>query len=291
MGVTEDFTSSGFVRYTHRTMDYGDIYFVANRTDKQVKANGVFRIAGRQPELWDPITGTVNVLPEYTADDRQTTVPLQFEPFRSYFVVFRNQKVSANETNLQPAGKDKNFPEQNTVMTLNQPWQVSFDPQWGGPESVTFEQLTDWTSHADSGIRYYSGTAVYKQTFDLPEAGKKKTLWLDLGKVKNVARVRLNGKNLGVVWTTPWKVDISKAVKSKNNKLEIEVINLWTNRLIGDEQLPDDGIRGGKWPEWLINGTKRPSNRYTFTTHKHYKKDSPLLESGLLGPVTLSVIK
>jgi len=102
-----------------------------------------------------------------------------------------------------------------------------------------------------------------------------------------MARVRLNGHDLGVVWAAPWSVDITKAVKAKGNQLEIEVANLWVNRLIGDEQLPDDGISDGKFPEWLMEGKPRTSGRYTFATFKHYKKDSPLLESGLMGPVTV----
>ena len=120
---------------------------------------------------------------------------------------------------------------------------------------------------------------------------KSKRMYLELGKVKNMARVRLNGHDLGVVWTAPWSVDITKAVKAKDNQLEIEVVNLWPNRLIGDEQLPDDGIRDEQWPEWLKEGKPRTSGRYTFTTYNHYSKDSPLLESGLLGPVIIWEIK
>jgi hypothetical protein len=105
--------------------------------------------------------------------------------------------------------------------------------------------------------------------------------------VNNIARVKLNGKNLGVVWTSPWKVRITGTLKEKNNQLEIDVANLWINRLIGDENEPWDGIEGGKWPEWLVNGTERPSKRFTFTTHRFYKKDDPLSESGLTGPVRI----
>ena len=110
---------------------------------------------------------------------------------------------------------------------------------------------------------------------------------LDLGEVKNLARVKLNGKDLGVVWTAPWQVDITGVVKQTGNELEITVVNLWANRLIGDEQLPDDGIKNGQWPEWLMQGKPRTTGRYTFTTYKHYRKDAPLLSSGLIGPVTI----
>ncbi len=105
--------------------------------------------------------------------------------------------------------------------------------------------------------------------------------------MNNIARVKLNGKDLGVVWTDPWQVDITGIVQQEGNQLEITVINLWTNRLIGDEQLPDDGIKNGQWPEWLLQGTPRTSGRFTFSTYKHYKKDATLLRSGLIGPVTI----
>lgn len=105
--------------------------------------------------------------------------------------------------------------------------------------------------------------------------------------MKNLAKVKLNGVNLGVIWTAPWRVDITSTLKEGDNNLEIEVANLWVNRLIGDENYPDDGIRDGQWPEWIEKGTPRPSKRFTFTTWKYYNKDSPLLSSGLLGPVTI----
>lgn len=123
------------------------------------------------------------------------------------------------------------------------------------------------------------------KTFDMPAAFAGGRLYLDLGVVKDIARVRLNGKDLGVVWTAPWRVDITDVVRAKSNQLDITVANRWPNRLIGDERLPDDGIRDGKWPEWLLKGEPRPTKRYTFTTYKHYTKGSPLLSSGLLGPV------
>jgi hypothetical protein len=155
-------------------------------------------------------------------------------------------------------------------MTLEKSWEVAFDPKGGGPEKTVFEQLSDWRLNPDPGIRYYSGTAFYKQSFEWTDI-KGKTLYLDLGKVKNIARVRLNGKDLGTVWTSPWRVDISSAMKAGQNELSIEVVNLWSNRLIGDEQLPEDGS----------------VKRYTYSTFQHYEKDSPLLESGLIGPVTI----
>jgi len=175
-------------------------------------------------------------------------------------------------------------------MTLEGSWTVAFDTAWGGPKKVDFETLVDWTTRPEEGIRYYSGIATYSKIFDLPKSSsplKESELYLNLGMVKNMAHVRLNGKDLGVVWTSPWQVNISDAVKKKGNKLEIDVANLWANRLIGDESLPDDGIKDNKWPDWLLNGTPRTSGRYTFTTHRFYKKDDALMESGLMGPVSI----
>ncbi len=281
MGVAEDFKSTASIRYTHRTTDERDVYFVANGTAQPIMADCEFRSDKGGPELWDPISGKTRMLPEYSASNGSTKVPLQFDSYQSFFIVF-----SKHPTSLKSNGK--NFPGNTLVTELKAPWTVSFDTRWGGPAKIEFSKLDDWTTRPESGIKYYSGIATYKQSFDLlPNTHKGKNLYLDLGEVKNIARVNLNGKDLGVVWTDPWTVDITGVVKQRDNQLEVEVANLWPNRLIGDEQLPDDGIKNGKWPDWLLKGTPRTSGRYTFTTYRHYKKDSPLLRSGLLGPVTI----
>ncbi len=281
-GISEDFETSGQVRYTHRTSNDMDIYFVANRTNQLITTSCSFRTTKGTPELWDPLTGKTRILTEFNSSNGRTSIPLQFEPYQSFFIVFANGKSAQSPVK-------KNFPAKQEVAALNAPWKVSFDPKWGGPENTTFDHLVDWTTRVEDGIRYYSGIAVYSQTFDITPTGNNsnKKLYLDLGEVKNMARVRLNGQDLGVVWTAPWKVDITSAVKQKNNQLEIEVANLWPNRLIGDERLPNDGIKNGKWPDWLLKGEKRTSGRYTFTTYNPYKKESPLLKSGLIGPVTI----
>ena len=284
MGVAEDFKSAAPVRYTHRTTPDWDIYFVSNRTNEPIKGDCIFRTAKTSPELWDPLTGKIRKLPQFSSSDGSTNIPLAFEAFQSFFIVFRKGMVGA-------VSERKNFPERTKITTLNGAWDVSFDPKWGGPEKVAhFDSLKDWTLSLEEGIKYYSGIAVYRKHFDLLNAiskDKNKRLYLDLGEVKNMARVLLNGKDLGVVWTTPWRVDITEAVKQKGNTLEIKIANLWPNRLIGDEKLPDDGIKNGAWPDWLIKGGKRNSSRNTFTTYRHYTKDSPLLKSGLIGPVTI----
>jgi hypothetical protein len=281
--IAPDFTSSGKIRYMHRTADHADIYFVSNRTDRATDAACHFRITGKQPELWHPVTGEIRALPEYVEKAGLTAVPLKFDVYEGYFIVFRDKARKPSSA--------INFPDVKTLSTLDAPWTVSFDPKWGGPESAVFDSLRDWTTHHDSGIKYYSGTAFYRRSFDMPaDRPEGCRLYLDLGKVKNMARVRLNGEDLGVAWTAPWRVDITDAVAAKDNRLEIEVVNLWANRLIGDEQLPYDGIAHGRWPDWLLEGKPRTSGRYTFASARHYDKDSPLLESGLMGPVRIVAV-
>ncbi|MHB1036825.1 MAG: glycosyl hydrolase [Pirellulales bacterium] len=174
------------------------------------------------------------------------------------------------------------------------PWEVRFQANWGAPEKLTFEKLISWSDRAEPGVKYYSGAATYAKTLVVPAEmlGKGRRLYLDLGKVQVMARVTLNGKDLGTVWKPPYLVDITAAARPGENDLTIEVVNLWPNRMIGDEQLPDDSQRNGdgtlkQWPQWLAEGKPSPTGRYTFTSWRLWKKGAPLLESGLLGPVTL----
>ena len=278
----------------HRADDQADVFFVAN-TD--AASSGVvtcaFAVSGKQPELWDPVWGTLRNLPEFKQRNGQTLIPLKFAPAQSYFLVFRN-KV---ESDRQP-GK-KNFPTLKPVTEITGSWQVSFDPEWGGPaEPVEFAKLEDWTTRPEPGIRYYSGTAIYHKSFDFPESQILNPVFFSLGTVNHLARVRLNGKDLGVVWCAPWGVDIIPGLlKPVGNKIEIEITNTWANRLIGDELEPADcewlpGHMGGQFlkafPEWFVKGEPRPSrNRYCFTTWNYFTKDSPLQPSGLIGPVTI----
>lgn len=172
-------------------------------------------------------------------------------------------------------------------------WNLSFPPNWGAPASVALDKLIFWTEHQNSGVRYFSGTATYEKEIEISaerlNAGRE--LWLDLGSVKNFAEVSLNGHDFGVLWKPPFRVNLTAVAKPGANKLIVKVTNLWPNRLIGDEQLPPDCEWNGKelkgWPQWLLDGKPSPSGRLTFTTWRHWTKDSRLLESGLLGPVTL----
>jgi hypothetical protein len=282
-GVQQDFESDSSVRYSHRESDEWDIYFVSNRTDKSLETDAIFRTAKGPPSLWDPLTGTTYDLPEFSKKGTRISVPLQFEPHQSFFIVFE-------KSNKASAIQSKNFPVSNLLTTLEGPWTVSFNKVWGGPGTLSFNSLEDWTLRPENGVKYYSGIATYTKTFDFPAnttLSKNEKIFLDLGEVNNIAKILVNGNDMGTLWTAPWKVDISEVLKEKENKLEIKVANLWPNRLIGDEQLPDDEIKDGQWPEWLLNNITRTSGRYTFSTFKHYNKDSPLLKSGLIGPVTI----
>ncbi|MEI6175503.1 MAG: glycosyl hydrolase [Verrucomicrobiota bacterium] len=257
-------SSDGDIDWIHRRTNDADIYFVASRWDPKEKVDCTFRVSGKQPELWNPITGEIRDALAFTRKDGCITVPLEFNPRESVFVVFRKPVSSGHY-----AGMTSNYPKTTPHSELTGSWEVSFDPKWGGPEKVVFDALVDWTKRPEDGIKHYSGTAVYRKKFnlaELPVAGEKHLL--DLGDVREEAVVKLNGVDLGVVWTKPARVDISAAVRAGENELEITVVNLWPNRLIGDASLP-------------------PEKRLTETNIRKFVATTPLLPSGLLGPVTI----
>jgi hypothetical protein len=178
-------------------------------------------------------------------------------------------------------------------------WDIRFPPNSGAPAEAKLGQLISWTKHPNPGVKYFSGTATYIKTLNIPDNffGPNRRVFLDLGTVQVIAEVKLNGNELGTLWKPPFVADISDVAKPGDNSLEIKIVNLWPNRLIGDEQLPDDcqwlppSAMGGQaiaeWPKWLLDGKPSPTGRVTFTTWKHWTNNSPLLDSGLLGPVTL----
>ncbi|MGA2032904.1 MAG: glycosyl hydrolase [Thermoguttaceae bacterium] len=180
-------------------------------------------------------------------------------------------------------------------LEIGGPWQVAFDPKWGGPAQAVFDKLVDWSKRSEEGIKYYSGAARYRTTFNVAAEALKQSgaRWhLDLGKVAVMAEVQLNGKDLGILWKAPYRVDVTEALQPGDNVLDVKVVNLWINRQIGDEQLPDDCDRNANgtlksWPKWVQEGKPSPTGRYTFSSWKLWKKGDPLQESGLLGPVML----
>jgi hypothetical protein len=180
------------------------------------------------------------------------------------------------------------------AMEVNGPWKVAFSPRGRAPEKTTFDQLVSWSQHADPGVKSFSGLATYTRMLAVPPEmlGRSRRLYLDLGKVDVMAHVTLNGRDLGILWKPPFLVDITEAAHPGPNALEVKVVNLWINRLIGDEQLPEDSVRNPngtlkEWPQWLNEGKTSPTGRYTFTSWRLWKKGDLLVPSGLLGPVRL----
>jgi len=246
--------------WIHRSAPGLEIYYISNQTDGTATCSPAFRVEGKQPELWDPVTGQNRELPDFTTGNGNTVIPLKFAPRESYFIVFRKKSTGKMKNPI-------NFVRRTTVVELNGAWIVGFDKKWGGPEAIKFDQLVDWTTLPEEGIKYYSGTAVYRKNFNLPKGYRRGQLLLNLGEVYNMADVKINGKSLGLVWAEPRIVDISGYVKRINNLLEIEVTNTWNNRLAGDAALPAD-------------------KRLT-STMLNVNANTPLLPAGLLGPVVL----
>ncbi len=280
MGVKEDFIATGPVRYGHRRTGDRDIYFVSNRTGDPIRADCRFRVGRGRPQLWDPVTGERRPLLRFERADGVTVIPMEFEAFQSFFVVFGGKDGA-------PASKaDGDFPDLRTVQEISGAWDVAFDPKWGGPERIAFDDLQDWTARPEPGIKYYSGIAVYRKTFNLAQVPGGR-MYLDVGVVHDMARVKLNGRDLGVAWCAPWRVEATGAIKAGDNQLEIEVVNRWANRMIGDKLPADAGARTVEALPGFLGGKKIPAGRYTFCTDDPYAPDSPLLPSGLLGPVRI----
>ncbi|HEG43283.1 MAG TPA: hypothetical protein ENH94_04455 [Phycisphaerales bacterium] len=315
------------ILYIHRKLDGMDIYFVCNQKERMQDATLLFRASNKVPEIWHPETGTITKAPLYSFEGDRTAVAVRMKPFESFFVVLRestekNDPVVMLTKDGQPTGLrvlktltgsatgnaalSASVPEpsvsvdngirltvwqagtytahlssgatqQATVnsiaapATLEGPWKVSFQQGRLAPEGDTvFDKLISWPEHTDKGIKYFSGTASYKKNILIGKDRLKRGMkaHLDLGRVKNVAQVFVNGKDMGVLWKKPFDVDITSALHEGDNELEIRITNLWPNRLIGDQNLP-------------------PNERVTWEFYRFYDANSPLLESGLLGPVRL----
>lgn len=418
-GIPEDLAADRILNWTHRRIGDSEVYFVANGLPHAVFTTCAFRVAGRQPWLWDPESGQREAAAAFIDDGGVTRLPLHLEPSESVFVVFPPGAPTMDHV-VRVAGRDPIWPAQRedariavieatwgpegdasrtkdvtdqvqrvvdsrgpsfivadlacegdpaymVVKTLKVryrvggvvytasatdperitfrlpgdgrlpielrvdsagrvvadvhatgeytavtasgktlrfsghgpvarpvggPWEVCFTPGWGAPERIVLPRLQSWSEHKDAGVRHFSGTGAYRGSFRLPQsalvAGKR--LELDLGRVEVMARVRLNGRDLGLLWVAPYRVDITDAARVGLNTLEIEVTNLWPNRMIGDEELPEDSDRNDNgtlrsWPDWLQGAEGSPTGRYTFTSWRLWRRGDALLESGLLGPV------
>ena len=247
--------------FVHRKVAGGEIYWVDSRNNRAETVEATFRVAGRVPELWHGDTGKIEPASYRTAGGR-TTVPLRLDPYDAVFVVFR--KAAATPSRTLPEAVE------TAIASVEGPWDVSFQPNRGAPAKIGLDRLSSWPESADAGVKYFSGTGTYSKSIQAPadwfQTGAQ--LWLDLGDVKNIAQVSVNGKPLGIVWKKPFRVAVTSALKPGANTMEIKVTNLWVNRLIGDQQ-PD------------------ATKKYTYTAQQFYRADSPLLPSGLLGPVQI----
>ena len=249
------------VLFIHRATDEGDIYFISNQSENPVDINPSFRVAGKLPELWNPLTAEIRLLPEFTCADGVTTVPVRLEGFESSFIIFRKKGTPSKTT-------ARNYPVKEVLATVSSPWQVDFEKGKRGPEeAVTFPALQDWTESTDPSIRYFSGKAIYTNRITLDELPQK-ALYLDLGKVMVMAKVKINGQYVGGVWTTPYRLPVGDFLRKGENLIEVEVVNNWRNRLIGDASLPE-------------------KERGTWTNVNPWNADSPLQSSGLIGPVEI----
>lgn len=269
-GVIPDcqFGENDPVLYVHRTAGDNEIYFITNQSDRTITVSPQFRVQGKVPELWDVVTGSIRPLPAFIQGKESTTVPLQLEAYESGFIVFRKTGKPA------ATGVEDNYPKPEIITKIDQPWQVLFESDQykrGPAQPVTFSTLTDWSKHEDESIRYYSGTAIYKTTFDVKKKPEGK-LFVDLGQVTAMAKIKINGKYVGGVWTAPYRIEVSDVIRDGINELEVEVVNTWMNRLIGDLRLPE-------------------AERPTWAHHNSWNVHSPLQTSGLLGPVNLLSIK
>lgn len=279
--------------WTHRKTADADIYFVANQSRKPVGAEILFRVAGMLPEIWDAEKGTTTQKVTWEKEDGRTKVSLELESLQSLFVIFRKQTKDTG------SGKSIDVSE-SIVSEIAGPWKVLFKPVKAQESfEVNMDSLYDWTISADKRLKYFSGTATYSKNVHLikKEIKDAQAVYLDLGKVGGIVSLKINGREVAVLWKHPFKADITRYVKPGKNVFEIEVTNTLTNCLIGDEQYPLDIKFGrldyagkvfrGRWlleyPKWLYTGDKRPTERKTFTTYNYYRQDSPLLPSGLLG--------
>lgn len=250
--------------YVHRTLPEQEIYWINNRNNRVENLEATFRVSGKTVEIWHPETGKTE-LASYSFADGRTKVSLHLKPNDAIFVVFKENTTASH---VVPAVTE------TKLAAVEGTWNLSFQKERGAPSSIIIDKLTSWTESADAGVKYFSGTATYAKTIEAPKSWFKNAgqLWIDLGEVKNIAEVIVNGKSLGIVWKQPFRVDATTVLKPGKNTLEIKVTNLWVNRLIGDMQ-PD---------------TK---NKITYTTMPFYQANAPLLPSGLLSAVSILSVK
>ena len=264
--INKDVVVSDDVLWTHREMDGMEIYFLTNQSGKDIEVNPSFRVKGLKPQLWDAVTGEIKELSEYMVADGRTSIPLKMEVDRSWFVVFSN---ASND--LVEKGTTENTPEYKVTQTIDTSWEINFESKNIAPETITTTELMDWSKSEVDLLKYYSGKANYTTTFTYQKSDAKAAV-IDLGEVGVMATVTLNGKNIGTSWMAPYRLDITDALQEGENKLEIKVVNVWRNRLTGDKTLPLE-------------------ERTTSVLVDNITRKEEVISSGLIGPVTIQVVK
>jgi len=250
------------MNFIHRIADGVHFYWINSRNYGAEDVKVSFKVSGLKPEIWDPVSGSISDI-SYTMEGENTVVPVHFNEFDSYFIVFR-EKTSTKSVEIPSKNAQK-------IADLDSDWSVAFDG-FGCNKTVQFPTLSAWNESEDAGIKYYSGTAVYSKKVSVSDEDiDKGEIWLNLGDVKNVAEVSVNSQNVGIIWRAPFRIDISSYIKPGDNDIEVKVTNLWVNRIIGDEQ--------------------PGATKYTFTPMPFYYSISPLKPSGLIGPVCLEAEK
>jgi len=283
------------IEYIHRQDGDTDIYYLSNQHDEAKTITASFRVTGKTPEVWIPDTGKVYQLQRTQANGAHTEVVLTFGPSESYFVIFRDQSQSVATEPVPWLTNEK------IIADITGDWTIHFATDQ--PKTKNVAKLVSWSDLDEQPFKYHSGNATYHTTFTTPAIKQHQKMVLDLGDVQVITEVKLNGKDCGIAWKKPYRVDVTDAIKNGENKLEVTVANLWVNRLIGDQQYPDDlkwtndtgstakGLGLVNIPDWVKSGeaNRSSADRKTFYAWQwpHITADKPLLPSGLLGPVRL----
>jgi hypothetical protein len=319
--------TAGDLVWQHRRIGTHDFYFIANQQTSRLSTELSLRIEGKVPELWHAESGRIETAGVWRVENGRTIIPLNLDPCESVFIAFRQPgypvvtSISGGEANVcmtdkgigllaHANGSYKVTTSAGTKtvavtavpepVTIEGPWTVTFPPDRGAPQSAVFDRLVSWTERPEDGIRFFSGTAIYRREIEVPSAmvAEDTKVFIDLGKVEVIAELFINGENAGILWKPPFRAELTRFLRSGPNQLEIRLTNLWPNRLIGDEFKPAyitkwiGGRMAGEWPDWIMEGKNVPdTGRVTFTTWRHYTKESPLVPSGLLGPVSIHCAK
>ena len=250
------------ILYCHYTSEAQDIYFISNQSDAEQTFTASLReMAGRQPQLWDPVTGDIRLLPDFSASGNDCRIPLRLAPHGSTFIVLGHDAAAAT------VKKASNYPQYKEIGAVSESWNVAFRSNYGDNKDITMDRLTDWTELTDPDLKYFSGHGIYTSSFKAKKLPKGKRIVLDLGQVDNICTVSINGTSVGGAWTTPYVIDITDAVRKGNNSIEIDVANNFMNREIGDLVYPD--------------------NKKLNITRILHKATDALQPSGLKGPVRI----